>query len=620
MCKKAILTFIGNISSMKLLDNRRFWGVVLFLMFAIVGLAYIDAVIPPQTGWWQYYSWRMSEGDVLYKDLYLFMPPYFIFLTRFLYLFIGNRFLLYTLLVGFPVKAGCVWIMYRILCRMTRPFYACFSTFLGFCLSISYFQDMWYDFNPIIMLPCLCVGLLTIKYYEQIKRGIVSYRIAFLIGWFLSIICCLKQTVGFAYSVTAIIIAILLYMREYEGTKQRFINGIWWALGGVLVGVLPLICYLSIYDCWQDFFNGILSIGQAKGGSFYDIFFRWFHAFSDHKIWIYLLLIVVIWRTLRLSSREVTKSFSIEYRSAWWGIVSVVVIIGVLAVYPQLPLDFHETFSGNHFLLKWRSRIYCMLIYSAFLMWLIHIGRYFIRKKTVPSLLIFTSFAIAHFFVGIMSSDNLEEIFFLMYVPWMLAYAFNAVCPSKGYKDLFILTIIAVFSLQSFSLKISVPYSWQGWATSTIKGKHVRSTIRGLEGFRLPPYIDYSYKQMIEIIETYTTKDDRVFQFANMPLFNVLTERVIPGFAPITWFDVCPDGVARKVAAQLYAAPPKMIIWHNMNDDNWTIAEEYFRGGAISGQRKIQEFYDDYVQTRYQRLYRVNNNRDGYIELWLRKE
>ena len=143
--------------------------------------------------------------------------------------------------------------------------------------------------------------------------------------------------------------------------------------------------------------------------------------------------------------------------------------------------------------------------------------------------------------------------------------------------------------------------------------------MKGLEGFKQPPCVNYSYNQIVNYINTYTTPEDKLFQFANIPLFNVLTKRASSGDAPITWFDVCPDEMAKKVAIQLKEDPPKMIIWHSMNKENWAIAEEYFRGGARSGQRDIQRFYNTYVKDHYLLLYQMNNYRDGYIELWLRK-
>ncbi|MBR1504827.1 MAG: hypothetical protein IJ614_01810, partial [Prevotella sp.] len=90
------------------------------------------------------------------------------------------------------------------------------------------------------------------------------------------------------------------------------------------------------------------------------------------------------------------------------------------------------------------------------------------------------------------------------------------------------------------------------------------------------------------------------------------------GYAPITWFDVCPDEIAEDVARECFAHPPKMVVWHNMDQENWDTVEKVFRNGQRSGQREIQRFYDEVVTRDYRLLLRANNHRDGMLELWLR--
>lgn len=46
----------------------------------------------------------MKEGDVLYKDIYLFMPPYFVFFTRLFYTFFSNHLIFYIHFCGYPIK------------------------------------------------------------------------------------------------------------------------------------------------------------------------------------------------------------------------------------------------------------------------------------------------------------------------------------------------------------------------------------------------------------------------------------------------------------------------------------------------------------------------------------
>ena len=152
------------------ISEKLLCGILLVVGFTIFSSYYVRSVVMPQNGWWHYFAYRMSEGDILYKDIFLFIPPYFTFLTRILYSFFGNHFILYTLFVGFPIKIACIVILYLIICRLVRPCYASLSVMLGACLSSTYLTDVWYDYNPVLMLPALLASYCIMRYYESINE------------------------------------------------------------------------------------------------------------------------------------------------------------------------------------------------------------------------------------------------------------------------------------------------------------------------------------------------------------------------------------------------------------------------------------------------------------------
>lgn len=79
--------------------TREYW-IYLAILISVATIYYWffeKSVISPQTGWWQYMAWRMQEGDLPYKDFFLYVPPYFVLLTRFLYSFFENNFIFYTI-------------------------------------------------------------------------------------------------------------------------------------------------------------------------------------------------------------------------------------------------------------------------------------------------------------------------------------------------------------------------------------------------------------------------------------------------------------------------------------------------------------------------------------------
>ena len=171
--------------------------------------------------------------------------------------------------------------------------------------------------------------------------------------------------------------------------------------------------------------------------------------------------------------------------------------------------------------------------------------------------------------------------------------------------------------------KVYMPYEWHSWRTQSLmlgdRNPVVSVDIEGLEGFRLAQTDAQTYEQIVKLIKENTTKEDKVYQFPNIPLFNVLTEREAY-YAAIPYFDVCPDNIAIENAQQLYDDPPKMVVWANLSEGRWQIHEEVYRNGNPSGQREIQKFYQEIVSTQYTCLGVFDNNEGETMEVWLRND
>ena len=603
-------------------NSKTFNGVLLVLLFTLFSLIYVSSVIAPQVGWWQYYAWRMEEGDILYKDVYLFITPYFVFLTRILYSLFHEHLMLYTLFVGFPVKLACVLVLYHMLCKIAKPLYACLSVFLGACLSASYFTDLLYDFNPITMLPCLLLACCYMSYFKRVRDGRNARPIAFVIGLLLGIILGFKQTFGITFTAVVIGLSIVIVLKkEYPGRLQPVVRSFGYIFLGLLVGILPMLAYLTVYDCWNEFIYCTTVIRDAKGGGS-QIFLRCLLVFDDFKIWVYMAVILVLWQIQKFflgDGSNYGMGISMWRRNRLTLVIDVGMVSAVVA-YGILPLDFHEEIASNVFLHKWNTRVYRLLVYASASAWAVCAFRYFIGLKVNRSLLVFTTIIVVHFFTGIISTDFLEPIYLLFYVPWLLVVALHVQCSFKRLKNSVLLVLICVFSFYCISCKIVTPYSWQGWTEPSVSHANVSCSVRGLEGFSVPEKVDEAFGRIVELIESNTTADDQVYQFANIPLFNVITKRQIPTYVPIAWFDVCSDSLAQQTARQLRNDPPKIVIWHSMDKSNWDVVEDVFRGGKKSGQRHILAFYNDVVRKDYSCLYSVYNHRDGDIELWVRKD
>ena len=257
-----------------------------------------------------------------------------------------------------------------------------------------------------------------------------------------------------------------------------------------------------------------------------------------------------------------------------------------------------------------------IFIYLGIAVWIKELYQYFFNTKGNYSVLMFGTIIVAHFFTGILSANELEEIYMVLYLPWVIAVIFNSLCINKLLKNTVVLIGIWAGVLFSLSCKIYIPFDWQGWRELSITSDNVWSSVKGLEGISMPRVINQEIEEIVDIINQNTEDEDTVFQFGNMTLFNVLTQKKIPTYAVITWFDVCTDEIAEQCARELENDLPQMVVWHNMNEDEWELLESIFRNGQRSGQRKLQEFHDEILENKYIKLKEIDNNRDGTIEIW----
>lgn len=253
------------------------YGIALIIIFTLFSLTYFRSVMMPQNGWWHYFAWRILEGDVLYKDIYLFIPPYFALLTSLLYKIFNNNFFYYTIFIGYPVKLACILIMYDAITKITKPLYAALSVLLGACFSATYFMDVWYDYNPILMLPSLLSAQCIMNFYEKKKLYYI-----FISGVLTGILIFSKQNIGLAFAITEILIILLSYYKEKSFSVIKTISTLFL---GMIMGVMPGILYLLYYDIWNVFWNCMNIATAAKGGTA-GLFSHLFNILFQMKLWV----------------------------------------------------------------------------------------------------------------------------------------------------------------------------------------------------------------------------------------------------------------------------------------------------------------------------------------------
>ena len=236
--------------------------VILLAVGAFYYSFYAFSVISPQTGWWQYMAQRLNEGDLLYQDVFMYVPPYFAWLTGFLYNFFGKYFAYYTIF-GLIFFRMLPWaFLYLTLIRFTKPHVATIAVLLGICVTSSYLMDMPYDYNPMLMALTIVQGYFMVRLIEA-RNSKESHLWIFLEGMVCGLQIMFKQNIGIIMPVVLVPLTAFVYGYTKKGHWGYAVLTI---LLGIATSALPGIVYLmatgTLDDCWYC----IIAALQAKMG------------------------------------------------------------------------------------------------------------------------------------------------------------------------------------------------------------------------------------------------------------------------------------------------------------------------------------------------------------------
>ena len=652
-------------------NRKSVYALVLIGLFLVFMFAYRRSCIFPQQGWWQYYAWRMTEGDILYKDLYLFIPPYYPMMTAILFRLFSVDVFFYSLFVGLPFRIITLLILYTVLCRKTKPAYACIAVFFGECFNQSYKTYLLYDYNPIGTAFAVLLAYAMLRFYETSDRRAEAY--SFFSGLLCGILLMFKQTMGLVLTAAVVVMLFVLLIRQKRANWLR-ISFLYFF--GCFDGLLPAVFYFVRYDCFRDFLHCLLLANSAKGGSD-GLISHFLGILSEAQYWVTAALIFILgavckkaWPesfeadgsasvlinrgmgrkrllsaaipflaflcALCLSGKESTYSrllFAIVFLYADLILLtalflddeagrarSALVLIAFSAMILWIFLPGSMVSGLYESSSYWSVHHYLIYVFSylMLLLWAVALIKYFSSPGIGYSCLIFLTVTGFQFLVGLISAEDLEPWLMVLVIPWGAVFLLEINCPGKALKNLALTAAMLIFTLMILSQKMTVPYDWQGWRSQPVQN-NISIQAEGLEEYRSDPESAASFEEITSLIKKHTDPEDTVYSFANIPLFNFLSLRKMPTYMPIHWFDVCPDTVAEEDCKRLLQDPPQIVIWHNMSEGEWDKLESVFRNGDRSGQRAIKEdFYEDYVKERYTLLGEYDNHRDGTIQIWLK--
>ena len=540
----------------------------------------------------------------------------------------------------------------------------------GICITSSYLADQCYDYNPLTLMLVVLMAYILQKIASDEKKNANVLRFLAL-GAICGLELFLKQNIGIVLPFFLIICILLLaYLQQYDikNLIKRFLLIVF----GFLLGVLPGVIYLSYNNIWREFISCITNAVDAKtsNSNFLLVALKNFFDFDALIVALIIISTILLFirpykrgeRTLKILLScslllTIFRVFQDNIIGFFTGLsVQNNIILAILAIialifFKKLYTIFGK--KGTIYLNVYNCIILCLLVFGMFLVlnltgihaewlyygisfstlkskllyiilylilifWLYMIYDIFVNKKNSYYYLLFPSIILLLFMGVSFISARLEELYAVIIMPVFICILIENVINKNQIKNLIIYGSCICLCLICLLEKLFIPYDWHSWTMQSVLpsvNKTRAINIKGLNGFLIADSDATSYENIIQEILENSEDNDTLYQFPNVLLFNVLTERETI-YAAVPYFDVCPDNLAEESAEYLENNMPELVLYSELNEGRWSIHEQLFRNGNLSGQRKIQDFYNNIVKANYRLLGQYDNRSGDPLCLW----
>lgn len=554
-----------------------------YLSVAIIIAGYmlitVNRYLPVQDGWFQYYSMLLVKGQFPYKDFFYYMTPGYLYFFKLQYLMFGNDFLDYRI-YGVFERVLIAWLMIWLLNKHFSS-YECFLAvtfgffaYAGFNLDYpdSYYQSVFLIF---MVSTALLYKVLNTKYISLI------YFYAVLFGASNSLLLLFKQSTGvvclFVFSVYLVVsIWNKFRLRETCIVISLYFLSILVILGGV-------IFWLHLHDALPQFFHQVFGSSSAKGSPFGILTNGVIRSVSNLNIWVIACLGFIFYAYSKIRDRLMELSTNLLL---WFMTGLALVVCYIMPLFIELPTFFYW---NKHIADKITSIIFLLMVVVCLL------SAFKRKQDKLFAFLFYVSFwalvwMYTHGTSGIIEIPS-TWLAFSICVLILLRGLANQV--SRGI--VFILGCYLILIISDFRYR--QPYAWWGWFEPDIHTSNVVNNIPGISKFKLSPRTNIMYNKIYTDIMNNTARNDQVFVFPYMQIFNVMTGRTNTNFTPVTWFDVCPDKYAESTAQWVDKVRPKVIVYMHVSKTALNTHEKLYRNGHPSGQREIMKVISKLVNS-----------------------
>ena len=570
-------------------DSR--YKTAFFLTLTVVGfylLLIYNKYLPVQEGWFSEYGALMNSGKLPYKDFYFFTQPISLLIAQ-LITSLSHK-MIWFRVYGLIERLLMTAVLFCLLSGFFSPIACLAGTISTLVFFSCYLSDAFFTY----LCTCLLFYLLALWFIQKGGRHAWQSRYLYLAGIMGSLSFFSKQSNGLFTTLGLGFILVLTTDQKNQCFKNLMSFGIGWILGAI-----PFLVWIISKGFLRSYIADVFFGAVASKGSILHVLFGFYARLFD-PICLYALFYFIVpfsWliyrRKISFTAISYPNSRLLIYFSASMYIIAVAV-----------PLIFLEEIYNPYVYIGGSLSKLCLISLSTYALTIafiaILISRFSSRWKILCDQnlnLIILVLGSWFWIYATGLSYMVEDQSMLPGFAVITAFSCDRFRMGASYNGRLIVLFLTFLIVCSFaSQKYAKAYFWVGWLDRTLHTDQA-SVIKELKGYELDPEACKIYDDIIYKIRANVGENELVYTFPFMPMFNYLTDHPQPTFAPVHYWDVCPDNIAIEDAKLLAKMRPKLIINMVMPEKIWKTNEDAFRGGHRSGQREIQRVIDQLSQS-----------------------
>lgn len=531
-------------------------------------------------GWYQSYSWLLLQGQIPYRDFYVYTTPFSILKGAFVLHFLGDNLAVWRG-VGIFERMIMGWILYLWIRYYASSVAALISAITTLILFSTHCLEILNYCNTDALFYMTIAGWLACRAIHADGRARVVAWV--LSGFFAALVGWTKHTMGVG-AVVAIGITLLvgLWNREFRLSHLA-------AFGvGLLLCSVPIMCWIALEGAWPAFISAIVDGGSSKG-PLNNVLLRPLYNYGANAKHLMEAALMgaaawMLWKprfgdgNSPAGVRLIQFGYAVSLLVGWImvSIAAAAAAINISMAKRIVSLIYSLWCSGCAVaLVAWGGLIVQRMCKSES------------RKQWLAGMLV-VSISASYIYMYNLSAGSMNESWALWPLSgFVLAFLIDAVPRRWSLSYRFAVALIPV-GLISFSIaaKFDIIYSWWGWIDH-LNAQEQQCESKKLKGIILPAEQANWIDSVVRAIKANSDRNDKILVVPHLAMLYWLAERRPATYAPVSYFDVCPDYVATADSQKILNDPPKIIVWEKFPEEWDQFHERLFRGGKRSGQRDL---------------------------------